>query len=83
MRAGTVLWDRFNGKWHLAGVNPWPIVKGATACESCRILAAGKVILQGSNGYGTELISGHLFLRKKKFWNAAIASGERIRSPKN
>ena len=38
---------------------------------------------QGSNSHRTELISDHLFLRKKKFWNAAIASGERIRSPKN
>jgi hypothetical protein len=28
------------------------------------------------------LIRNHLFLRKKKFWNAAIASGDRIRSPK-
>jgi hypothetical protein len=24
----------------------------------------------------------HFFFRKKKFWNAAMASGERIRSPK-
>jgi hypothetical protein len=28
------------------------------------------------------LTRNHLFLRKKKFWNAAIASGERILSPK-
>ena len=41
MRAETVLWDRFNGKWHLVGMNPWPIVKRARACESFRILAAG------------------------------------------
>jgi hypothetical protein len=27
-------------------------------------------------------VCNHFFLRKKNFWNAAIASGERIRSPK-
>ena len=32
--------------------------------------------------YASGLISNHFLFRKKKFWNAAIASGERIRSLK-
>jgi hypothetical protein len=43
---------------------------------------AMRVIPQCDNGTRLSQICNHLFLHKKKFWNAAIASGDRIPSPK-
>jgi hypothetical protein len=39
----------------------------------CGLMVAAAFVLQSRRDY--------FFLRKKKFWNAAMASGERIRSP--
>jgi hypothetical protein len=49
------------------------MISGIRKAPACRFSATGKILVR---------CGGYLFLRKKKFWNAAIASGERIRSLK-
>ena len=54
---------------------------------SIKKMASGakKPKIPGGYGYRSAIglaSSCHFFFRKKKFWNAAIASGDRIRSPK-